>query len=211
MAPPPPSPLRTRYLVLYNLASAAAWAVVLGRTAGACAREGPGAVYGAVGAWTKWVQTAAVAEVLHALFGLVRAPVATTLMQVSSRLLLVWAVVDASPRLATAEPWYASMLAAWAAAEVVRYGYFARALVRPPPAALVWLRYSAFYLLYPLGIGSECALVWAATRPEDGRGPLERRLLYAVLLIYVPGSYVLFTHMMSQRRKVLRSLGAKDR
>lgn len=50
--------------------------------------------YAAVGPATAFVQTAAVLEVLHAWLGWVRSPVQTTLMQVSSRLFLVWGVTE---------------------------------------------------------------------------------------------------------------------
>lgn len=30
------------------------------------------------------------------------------------------------------------------------------------PYVLLWLRYTAFILLYPLGVGSELAMVWLA-------------------------------------------------
>lgn len=65
----PPSPAKTGYLVLYNFASAVAWSVVLGRTVAVCALRGPESVYGAVGEWTKWTQTAAAMEILHSLLG----------------------------------------------------------------------------------------------------------------------------------------------
>lgn len=65
----PPSPLKTAYLVLYNAASAVAWAVVLGRTIAVCALLGPLFVYDAVGHWAKWTQTMAAMEILHSLLG----------------------------------------------------------------------------------------------------------------------------------------------
>jgi very-long-chain (3R)-3-hydroxyacyl-CoA dehydratase len=50
--------------------------------------------FSAVGQQTAFVQSAAVLEVLHALFGWVRSPLPTTVMQVASRLFLVWGVAD---------------------------------------------------------------------------------------------------------------------
>lgn len=79
-AKPPPSPVKTAYLVLYNAVSAAAWSVVLFRTAAALAApasgEGVGytGVFPAVGEWTKWTQTLAALEVLHSLLGTRRPP-----------------------------------------------------------------------------------------------------------------------------------------
>lgn len=102
------------------------------------------------------------------------------------------------------------------------------------PAWLLYLRYNTFYILYPLGISSECALIYHASRiassqerlfPRDNlasasasapelaaavRAEYHRRrfwvalrwTLWAVLAVYIPGSYVLYTHMMRQRGKV---------
>ena len=109
-----------------------------------------------------------------------------TLMQVSSRFLLVWAIVDSFPFLALS-PFYSSMLVAWSVTEVIRYSYFALTLSGWQPAALTWLRYNTFFILYPIGIFSECSLIYMATVPAAMRHPLEKYVLYAILVIYVPG------------------------
>ncbi|KAM5351425.1 hypothetical protein ACJ41O_004148 [Fusarium nematophilum] len=199
------SPLNAGYLILYNFVSAVAWSVVLGRTVSLAALRGPEFVYLGVGEWTKWTQTLAGMEVLHSLLGVVRAPFLTTAMQVSSRFLLVWAIVDVFPFLAQS-PFYSSMLVAWSTTEIIRYSYFAFSLSGLQPKPLTWLRYNTFFVLYPLGISSECALIWKATTPAAEINELYQWALYAILAIYVPGSYVLYTYMMSQRRKVMRSL-----
>jgi very-long-chain (3R)-3-hydroxyacyl-CoA dehydratase len=48
--------------------------------------------YDAVGATTARVQTAAILEILHVLLGFVRSSLATTTIQVASRLFSVWAI-----------------------------------------------------------------------------------------------------------------------
>ena len=50
-----------------------------------------------VGVQTALVQTFAVLEVFHVLFGWVRSPLQTTVMQVSSRLFLVWGITEHFP------------------------------------------------------------------------------------------------------------------
>ena len=104
------------YLVSYNVLSALGWSLVLYRTLAhlqgtsqsktlpfiwvpsflpasltplytrACT------TYDAVGTTTAYVQTGAVLEVLHVLLGLVRSPLPTTIIQVSSRLFSVWCI-----------------------------------------------------------------------------------------------------------------------
>ncbi|KAI0256412.1 tyrosine phosphatase-like protein [Lactifluus subvellereus] len=119
--------------------------------------------YDAVGGTTARVQSAAVLEVLHVLLGLVRSPLPTTAVQVASRLFSVWGIAARFPS-AQRSPFYASMVLSWALTEVVRYTFYATALVGWEPAPLVWARYSTFFVLYPTGAGSE-ALVNFATLP----------------------------------------------
>lgn len=126
--------------------------------------------------------------------GIVRSPLPTTLLQVSSRLLLVWGVVNAYPRATSPSPFYTSMIVAWALSEIVRYSYFVLNLRRlgsssgreEVPAFVTWLRYNLFYVLYPLGIGSEMALVWKASEVAEWK--LQWAFL-AALLVYVPGEF----------------------
>ncbi|KAL1654289.1 hypothetical protein SLS61_003294 [Didymella pomorum] len=126
-------------------------------------------------------------------------------MQVASRFLLVWGIAYPFPGTTQHSPAYSTMLLAWSFTEVVRYSYFVFTLSGlGVPSLLSFLRYNTFTILYPLGIASECWLVYSAipaARGVDERIPFA---LWAILAVYVPGSYVLFTHMMRQRRKVAR-------
>ncbi|CAK7245532.1 MAG: hypothetical protein STHCBS139747_007116 [Sporothrix thermara] len=220
-----PSQAKLLYLTVYNFASAVLWLTVLGRTAGAAALRGPEFVPLAVGSFVRRTQTLALLEIVHSLLGVVRAPIFTTAMQVASRLLLMWAVVYPFPNATTSSIFYTSMLLAWSLTEVIRYFYFALSLSRsagsgssgagvadpPVPDWFTILRYSTFLVLYPMGISSEVRLIYlAAATPgaAETLHPLYPYALYVVLAIYVPGSYILYTHMLAQRRKVLRRLKA---
>ena len=108
------------------------------------------------------------------------------MMQVSSRFLLVWAIVHPFPHLARS-PLYTTMLLAWSVTEVIRYSYFALTLAGAQPGALVWLRYNTFYVLYPMGIASEVGLVWKAIEPAGQLNELFPLVLYGILAVYVPG------------------------
>ncbi|KAI9853682.1 MAG: hypothetical protein M1824_001018 [Vezdaea acicularis] len=137
---PPPSPVTTTYLFLYNFISTILWFSVLGRVLLLLPLAGHKRVYGGVGAFTRNTQTLAALEIFHSLFGVVRAPLATTVMQLSSRLLLVWGVVWMFER-ETAWRWaYCSMLVAWSVTEVIRYCYFACQVGGRVPGWLKWLR-----------------------------------------------------------------------
>jgi len=124
-------------------------------------------VYPSNDTFVKWIQTLAVAEILHSLLGLVRAPATTTGLQVASRLLLVWGVVGmfggeglleargmmgdvvGKGKKATGgyevhrsnQVAYLGMLVAWAVTECVRYTYFVILLISGAiPKWLSWLR-----------------------------------------------------------------------
>lgn len=86
------------------------------------------------------------------------------------------------------------MLVAWSVTEVVRYGFFATSLgFGRVPGWLMWLRYNTFFVLYPLGIGSECWLVWRAVGPAGRNWGLQwEYLLKLVLFVYVPGEFISF-------------------
>jgi very-long-chain (3R)-3-hydroxyacyl-CoA dehydratase len=172
----PSSPAKNAYLLAYNALSAALWASVLyqtitigshevanARKAGVLFGGGKqgvlgdvkrglssGKVYGELEAYTRGVQTVAGMEVLHSLFGIVRAPLLTTLMQVASRFLLVWGIAHpdmfaASTKHSSA---YATMLVAWSVTEVIRYSYFVFTLSGlGVPKIWTWLRY--VFLLSP--------------------------------------------------------------
>ncbi|KZS98280.1 PTPLA-domain-containing protein [Sistotremastrum niveocremeum HHB9708] len=167
-------------------------------------------LYGAVGPQTTWVQTFAVLEVVHSLLGFVRSPVQTTAMQVASRLYLVWVVAEHYES-ARSNALFATLLLAWSPTEIIRYSFYALSLVGIEPYPLLWLRYTTFYVLYPLGAGSEAFLNYS-TLP--GTSPITRRWIGknwsladytrgALFLIWWPGLYIMYTYMIKQRKKVL--------
>ncbi|KAJ7593851.1 PTPLA-domain-containing protein [Mycena floridula] len=170
--------------------------------------------FGRVGTTTALVQSFAALEVVHVLLGWVRSPLQTTIMQVSSRLFLVWGIVEQFTAV-RANPLFTSMVFAWSATEVIRYSFYACNLLGYEPPLLLYLRYTTFYALYPMGASSEAFLIYA-TLPFSSPVPswsawyqgmwkptdYVRGLLF---LIWWPGLYVMYTYMIKQRRKVLGS------
>jgi hypothetical protein len=129
-------------------------------------------------------------------------------MQVASRFLLAWGICYPFPSVARS-PALTSMLIAHSVTEIIRYGYFALTLSGRNPGILSWLRYNTFYVLYPLGISSECWLVYKAIPLAKRVNPVYEYVLYGILAIYVPGSNILYRHMMRQRRKVMKGKSTK--
>ncbi|KAK7472626.1 hypothetical protein VKT23_000739 [Stygiomarasmius scandens] len=176
--------------------------------------------FGRVGTATALVQSCALLEVVHVLLGWVRSPLQTTVMQVSSRLFLVWGIVEQFEATRT-NPLYTSMVFAWSFTEVIRYSFYAANLLGYEPSVLLYLRYTTFYVLYPLGAGSEAFLIYS-TLPSSSPVPSWSSwvrgmwkptdyIRAGLFGIWWPGLYVMYTHMIKQRRKVInpKSKGSK--
>ncbi|KAB5570309.1 tyrosine phosphatase-like protein [Coniochaeta sp. 2T2.1] len=196
--------LRKSYLIAYNAASAVAWATVLGRVIAVLLLRGPSLVPVAVDTFVRNTQTFAALEIFHSLFGVVNAPFMTTFFQVWSRLAIVWGITYPFPEVTTS-PFYTSMLAAWATTEVIRYTLFAlKESGFPIPYWLHWLRYSAFTVLYPVGITSELVMMYLAySGPAGYRAEWAPWVIAAYSTTYIPCAPILFSHMVSQRKKQL--------
>jgi len=109
---------------------------------------------------------------------------------------------------------------AWGITEVVRYLFYFFKLLTPksgPPKLLVWLRYSLFLVLYPLGVASELALAHASIGPLRKSKNLDvlqmpnalnislhgPTLMRVFMSCYMPVWPLLFSYMLTQRGKVL--------
>ncbi|KAE8162691.1 tyrosine phosphatase-like protein [Aspergillus tamarii] len=194
----PLSPKRA-YLLFYNAISTILWFRILLTV---LTTPDPASTYTTLEPWTRWTQTLAVAEILHSAAGITRSPVFTTFTQVFGRSVQVWAINYAFPAI-TAHSWaYPAMLLAWSAADTIRYSYFVVMLAGiPVPAALKWLRYSLFFVLYPVGISSEWWLMYHAANATSSL--VVAGIFYFFLVLYVPGTPMMYKYMVKQRRKTL--------
>ncbi|KAK3009061.1 hypothetical protein RJ639_014381, partial [Escallonia herrerae] len=156
------SVMRRVYLALYNWAVFAGWLQVLCLAVKAIKESGYEHVYDAVKKPLLLAQSAAVLEILHGLVGLVRSPITATLPQIASRLYVTWGILWSFPAVQT-HLLVSSLVISWCITEIIRYSFFGtKEAVGSAPSWLLWLRYSAFLLLYPTGIVSELGLVYTA-------------------------------------------------
>jgi very-long-chain (3R)-3-hydroxyacyl-CoA dehydratase len=218
---------KQKYLLSYNVVCLALWSTVTLRAIllipTLLAHDKLHGLFEALFPLLKWTQTLALLEIVHSLAGLVRASPITTAMQVASRIIVVWGVLTLYPQVVAAKnTWgrpapgpnggpypFAGILMAWGITEIIRYGFFVykEGISSRTPSWLTWLRYNTFFILYPVGITSECWLMYLALTPAQKEEKGVDWILKAILFIYVPGSYILYTHMMAQRRKVLKGKG----
>ncbi|KAJ3346423.1 hypothetical protein GGF32_007748, partial [Allomyces javanicus] len=198
--------LQRTYLLAYNGISFAGWAWILTRTIQTLAAGvPPSGLYAVVGHDLRYVQTLAAFEIVHALLGLVKSPLFTTTTQVFSRLLIVWVTLHTYTAAAVQEHWsFTTLVFAWSITECIRYAFYGLAQIDLKPYPLVWLRYTSFYPLYPLGVFSETSLIWHSLPfLAEQAGQLWVFAMYGILATYPPGLYMLYTYMIKQRRKVL--------
>jgi very-long-chain (3R)-3-hydroxyacyl-CoA dehydratase len=166
-------------------------------------------------------QVLAIMEILHALTSVVRASPLTTFIQVFGRLQVLF--VHYHIREAQTSFGNYPMILAWSFVEIVRYLYLALNVIRIAPFPIVWLRYSLFYILYPIGVYGEMKVLY------DSIGEIERTKFLSLnlpnswnmpfsfatyirlflCLLYIPGLYIQYTYMIKQRRVVFSRLEEK--
>jgi very-long-chain (3R)-3-hydroxyacyl-CoA dehydratase len=96
------------------------------------------------------------------------------------------------------------MILAWSLSEIIRYPFYALNLLGYNPYPLLWVRYSAFYVLYIIGASSEAFLSYA-TLPKSSPIPGKQSWLQGawksidygrafLFLIWWPGTYSCFEY-----------------
>lgn len=200
------------FLYLYNTVLSVAWGAILAYLVYLAATAGQPELFTSTSYPLTVIQLFAIIEVVNAAVGIVRSPLATTAMQVASRLLIVWGffVPFAHSAFNTSTLAYLRLVVAWGVTEVVRYQFYAQNLRGKPGSALVWLRYNAFLVLYPLGVSSELLVIHGNIGDAVAKyGAWARPALYLIMATYAPGFYTLFGHMLRQRLKVMKAEKAK--
>ncbi|KAK9816955.1 hypothetical protein WJX72_007375 [[Myrmecia] bisecta] len=226
----------SKYLILYNLAAGTSWAYIFALTVNAIYQgQTTQELWKDVELPLKAAQTAAVLEVFHSAFGLVRSPVMTTLMQITSRIWVVWGLLHPVPGPTTSGsipllklPNFTlkldlfSLLLAWSITEIIRYSFYALKEAGRAPYFLLWLRYTTFIVLYPLGVASELTMaylamptvkkshLWNISMPNAVNFSFDYYYLcWLAIAGYVPGLPQLYLYMFAQRKKLLGPPKAK--
>jgi very-long-chain (3R)-3-hydroxyacyl-CoA dehydratase len=232
--------LNKAYLSLYNLFGLAGWGYILFVVTGLAA-EGRLKQLWQEHEWTvKIVQGAAVLEIAHAGLGLVRSPMSRTFIQVFSRLAIVWGAHDplykypftpfpkpkgceltleSGPECTEErnQMVIAATLVTWSIAELIRYSFYLFNTIDPKivPFPIVWLRYTGFIVLYPIGVAGEMISAYL-TLPLIRKGMCPsfeglmtecpagfETFLYFFLFQYLWGLPLLYTTMLGERKKRL--------
>lgn len=210
--------IKKLYLIAYNVLLCAGWAGILAQIALHYINGGNvKTVYPVIRPLLVVCQTAAIMEIFHAVTGLVRSPVFTTVAQVYSRLFVLWGGLELGSKDVTESYFVTQMVIAWACSEIIRYSFYAFNLLGSVPSFVQWVRYSGFLVLYPMGISGEMMNMYNALPFIGENNSLSIAMpnsynfafnyygfvIFSLLLFYPMGTYVLYGYMLSQRKKVL--------
>jgi len=211
------------YLLAYNFGQVAGWSYLLFQLFNYYLTDlkKTVALWDYVGNTVIYFQNAAILEILHAATGIVPSNVVLTTFQVLSRVMLVCGVLLAAP-VSIFSPGLPLALFAWSVTEIIRYGFYGLNLLNAVPSVLVWLRYTTFIALYPIGVTGELLClywaqryagtqtVWSIEMPNTYNVTFSYYyFLWTVMLLYIPLFPQLYLHMFALRKKVLgKSAGA---
>jgi len=166
-------------------------------------------------------QTGAIFEVIHSLIKIIPNSALVTLVQVFSRVFVLWPIIYMVPE-SRHQIGFPLMLSAWFITETMRYLYYTFSLLNFIPSILKWCRYSFFIVLYPIGITGELICLYSAlphyasTQNLSISMPNAYNVIFSfwhfivmIMLMYIPVFPQLYGHMFSQRKKVLGGASKK--
>jgi very-long-chain (3R)-3-hydroxyacyl-CoA dehydratase len=191
-------------LILYNSALTVGWSVVLYLIVDHLFKNdfNPTGSYDRVELILKISQTAAVLEVLHVLLGLVKSDLFVTIVQVASRIVILWLVAHGIVEVR--DHWsFSTMVISWSITEIIRYSFYVCGLFESKPYLLLWCRYTFFFILYPTGAGSEFILAYMALPFVKEINVYFYYGLVGIMTLYIPLFPVQYFHMITQRKKNL--------
>lgn len=194
--------MKSAYLALYNALSLTAWAAILYTTVvdasnGFVARDHSEYPHRLL---VNVQVVNALFETGHAVSGLVPLPLLSILLQFFARLVIVAISYFVPNSEGNFSPAYIALSLAWSVTEVIRYSFYFAKQFGEVPYFLQWLRYSAFVVLYPLGLVSEPVVVYLTLAYVQG---VYYWFLVLSLPLYIPGFIKLYGYMWRQRRKYL--------
>ncbi|TKY67317.1 Very-long-chain (3R)-3-hydroxyacyl-CoA dehydratase 2 [Spatholobus suberectus] len=216
------SRISTLYLLAYNSFQAIGWTLSLFKILyNLLATASINGTYASAGNLICFLQCAAFLEVIHGAIGIVPSGVLLPLLQWGGRTHFVLAIVRKLDELQELPSVFITFLA-WSMGEVIRYSHYAFGCLGNCPSWMTYLRYTAFIVLYPLGVGPGEIWIMYQALPI-----IKKKNLYAdsfsglpfsyydflrvVLVVYPFLWFKLYLHMFKQRRTKLYKRHGKKR
>ncbi|KAH8356955.1 very-long-chain (3R)-3-hydroxyacyl-CoA dehydratase 3 [Drosophila serrata] len=215
------------YMIFYNLAMFVGYLYMVAVMGVLYYRDGTesiGKMYANVGNAFKFVQLLQYLEVMHPLFGYTKGSPVVPFFQVSGRNFILFLMIDMEPRM-HAKPVVFYVFVIWSLVELVRYPFYLAQLLGREVGLLTWLRYTIWIPLYPMGILCEGIIIlrnipyidetkrFTVEMPNTWNITFDMVLFLKIylLLLILPGSYMVMSHMAKLRAKKLGRGRAKRR
>ncbi|GAV57879.1 PTPLA domain-containing protein [Cephalotus follicularis] len=199
------------YLFAYNSLQAFGWTISLFKIlVSLVSTRSSNGIYDSAGDLICILQLAAFLEVIHGAIGIVPSGVLFPMMQWGGRTHFLLAVVRQIDEVQELPAVFMTFLA-WSLSEVIRYTHYALNCIGTCPSWITYLRYTAFVLLYPLGIFTgEMWLMYQALPYIKKKNlyantfavfPLSYYNFVMVVLLCYPFLWLnLYLHLFKQRR-----------
>ena len=144
--------ISTFYLLTYNSFQAIGWfvslTIILHNLVSTASIAG---TYSSVGTLICFLQCAAFLEVIHGAIGLVPSGAVLPLLQWGGKTHFLLAIVRGINEVQELPAVFITFLA-WSIGEVIRYSHYAFSCLGNCPSWITYIRYTAFIVLYPLGV-----------------------------------------------------------
>ncbi|XP_060803884.1 very-long-chain (3R)-3-hydroxyacyl-CoA dehydratase [Amyelois transitella] len=114
-------------------------------------------IYDQLGLAVKLLHVMQILEVVHPIIGFTKGGPTVPFFQLLGRLFILFMMLD-EPRMQT-KPVVPYLFMVWGTIEVIRHAYYVSQLLNKEISLLTWLRYSAWMLLYPMGIFGEATVM----------------------------------------------------
>ena len=192
------NPSVKNYLVAYNFVAFACWATYLVFFLGAGLELTNFNLL-----LLNIAQGIALLEIVHALLKWVKSPIASTFVQVFSRILVLVFINIFLPDYADLFIFRAGVMivsVAWGITELLRYSLYFCSLFDKHIAAIIWMRYSFFIVLYPMGVTGEWFILLAPTAANGFTIGGYSIFLALCLFAYIYYFPVLYKYMWKQRK-----------
>ncbi|XP_017857653.1 PREDICTED: very-long-chain (3R)-3-hydroxyacyl-CoA dehydratase [Drosophila arizonae] len=215
------------YLIIYNLAMFVGYLHILLIMGVLYIRDGSESMkhtYEYVGTSFKFVQLMQYLEVMHPLFGYTKGSPLMPFFQISGRNFVLFLMIEMEPRM-HAKPVVFYVFVIWSLVEIVRYPYYVSQLVKRDNGLLTWLRYTIWIPLYPMGLVCEGVILlrsipyieetkrFCVDMPNKWNWTFDMVLFLKVylLLLALPGTFMVMSHMSKLRAKKLGRGRAKPK
>ncbi|XP_027108875.1 uncharacterized protein [Coffea arabica] len=202
------------YLLSYNSLLALGWTLSLFKIlSNFSLTKSVSGTYASAGELICFLQTIAFLEVIHGAIGIVPSGVLFPLMQWGGRTHFLLAVVRGINEVQKLPSVFITFVA-WSLSEVIRYLHYAINSTGNPPYWITYLRYTAFIVLYPIGVApGEMWLMYQALPFIKAKNlyadffaflPFSNYTFVVILLIFYPFLWLkLYLHLFKQRSSKL--------